>query len=188
MPTPEEIRKALRFGSVMAEVHGRNRVGDDPDQLGDFVERDHNVLPLAVERTPAELRVEAEAVLTSLVDTSALNPPAQDLRKGSPIAAGGANAANQLGVRPRRSTTLGRVMTRSRSQTHGRRSQNSSTSGMRASKMCWRLAPSALRAPISWGAALLRSTGCSMGTRWRASRELELGVEHCPLRRAQRAA
>jgi len=54
------------------------------------------VLPLAVERSPAELRIEAEAVLTSLVDTSALNPPAQDLRKGSPIAAGGADAANQL--------------------------------------------------------------------------------------------
>jgi len=54
------------------------------------------VLPLSVERSPAELRIEAESVLKHLVDTPALNPLANDLSGGRQIAAANTRAADQL--------------------------------------------------------------------------------------------
>jgi hypothetical protein len=95
-PSPEEIRKALRLGWVMAEVHGRNRLDDDPRLLDPSIQRAKGVLPLAVERSPAELRIEAESVLKSLVDTDELNPVANDLREGHQVAAAGTRAADQM--------------------------------------------------------------------------------------------
>lgn len=61
-----EVVNALRLGWYVAEVRGRNRpAGPRPpgDELPD--RRDH-VSPLRVERTPEELRIEAQTVLQKL--------------------------------------------------------------------------------------------------------------------------
>jgi hypothetical protein len=49
----------------MAEVHGRNRRGDDLEPLGARIDRG-SALPLSVERSPAEQRIQAEFVIAKL--------------------------------------------------------------------------------------------------------------------------
>ncbi len=81
MPTPDdalEVIRALRLGWYIAEVRGRNWPAG-PKPPGDELPRggDHS-LPLHTERTAAELRAEAQAVLCKLsgelqVDTVTVN-------------------------------------------------------------------------------------------------------------------
>jgi hypothetical protein len=56
---------ALRLGWCMAEVRGRNRP-DAPAGSGVEPPRTGHALPLQIERTPAELRIEAQALLIVL--------------------------------------------------------------------------------------------------------------------------
>ena len=56
---------ALRLGWCMAEVRGRNRP-DAPAGSGAEPPRTGHALPLQIERTPAELRIEAQALLIVL--------------------------------------------------------------------------------------------------------------------------
>ena len=67
MPTDAaEVTNALRFGWYVAEVRGRNRP-QGPQPAGDLLpERGVHDLPLRVERSAAELRIEAQAVLGQL--------------------------------------------------------------------------------------------------------------------------
>ena len=55
----------LRLGWCMAEVRGRNRP-DSPSGAGVRPPRTGHALPLHIERTPAELRIEAQALLIVL--------------------------------------------------------------------------------------------------------------------------
>jgi hypothetical protein len=59
------VVSALRLGWCMAEVRGRNRP-DAPVGTGAEPPRTGHALPLQIERTPAELRIEAQALLTVL--------------------------------------------------------------------------------------------------------------------------
>ncbi len=69
MPMPTdvvEVTNALRFGWYVAEVRGRNWP-QCPQPAGDLLpERGVDDLPLRVERSATELRIEAQAVLGQL--------------------------------------------------------------------------------------------------------------------------
>jgi hypothetical protein len=61
-----DVVSALRLGWYIAEVRGRNRPGGPEPTGHELPSRDNHVLPLRVERTTAELRAEALAVLRRL--------------------------------------------------------------------------------------------------------------------------
>jgi hypothetical protein len=81
MSAPEdalEVISALRLGWYIAEVRGRNRPAGPQPAGNELPDRDNHVLPLRIERTAAELRAEAQAVLHKLsgdlhVDTVIVN-------------------------------------------------------------------------------------------------------------------
>jgi len=64
-PDAAAVVSALRLGWCMAEVRGRNRP-DPPPGAGAEPPRPGHALPLEIERTPDELRIEAEMLLMSL--------------------------------------------------------------------------------------------------------------------------
>jgi hypothetical protein len=69
MSAPEdalEVISALRLGWYIAEVRGRNRPAGPQPPGNELPDRDNYVLPLRIERTAAELRAEAQAVLHEL--------------------------------------------------------------------------------------------------------------------------
>jgi hypothetical protein len=69
MPSGEnrsDVICALRFGWYLAEVRGRNRPGGPQPAVGKLPDRHSHALPLRIERTPAELRIEAQVVLERL--------------------------------------------------------------------------------------------------------------------------
>jgi hypothetical protein len=69
MPTPEDspqVLSALRLGWYVAEVRGRNRPGGPQPAADSLPNRRGHVLPLRIERTGPELRIEAQAVLCKL--------------------------------------------------------------------------------------------------------------------------
>lgn len=69
MPMPEDshgVLGALRFGWYVAEVRGRNRPGAPQPPADRLPGRQNHVLPLHIERTTTELRIEAQAVLHKL--------------------------------------------------------------------------------------------------------------------------
>jgi hypothetical protein len=71
MPAPADANKvlsALRLGWYVAEVRGRNRPGGPRPAADQLPSRQNHVLPLHVERTYPELRIEAQAVLQKLSD------------------------------------------------------------------------------------------------------------------------
>jgi hypothetical protein len=61
-----EVINALRLGWYVAEVRGRSRPGGLRPQEDALPSRGHHVLPLRIERTPVELRIEAQAILHKL--------------------------------------------------------------------------------------------------------------------------
>ncbi len=64
-PDAAAVVSALRLGWCMAEVRGRNRP-DPPPGAGAEPPRPDHALPLEIERTPDELRIEAETLLIVL--------------------------------------------------------------------------------------------------------------------------
>ena len=85
MPTPEDalaVVNALRLSWYMAEVRGRNRPAGPQPPGGELPNRGEHVLPLRIERTAAELRIEAQTILHKLcgdldVDTVSVNDQRQ---------------------------------------------------------------------------------------------------------------
>ena len=81
MAAPEdsaEVLSALRLGWYVAEVRGRNRPGGPVPPAESLPNRQGHVLPLRMERTPEELRIEAQVVLHKLardlgVDTTTVD-------------------------------------------------------------------------------------------------------------------
>jgi hypothetical protein len=61
-----DVLAALRFGWYLAEVRGRNRPGGPRPAAGELPSRQDQALPLRMERTPTELRIEAQVVLQRL--------------------------------------------------------------------------------------------------------------------------
>jgi hypothetical protein len=59
----DAVVAALRLGWYMAEVRGRNRPGGPPGQELSRVGQSSHSLPLSFERSPTELRIQAQAVL-----------------------------------------------------------------------------------------------------------------------------
>ena len=86
MPTPGDSPKvltALRLGWYVAEVRGRNRPGGPRPAPNSLPNRQDHVLPLRIERTAPESRIEAQAVLCTLshdlgVDTVTVDGQQQD--------------------------------------------------------------------------------------------------------------
>lgn len=86
MPTPEDSPQALgalRLGWYVAEVRGRNRPGGRQPIADPMPNRLDHVLPMRIERTGPELRIEAQAVLGKLagvlgVDAVTVNGQEQD--------------------------------------------------------------------------------------------------------------
>ena len=68
-----DARALMRLGWMVAETRGRYRLGDDRRLSPLTVDRAGAVLPLATERTPAELRIEAEKVLTQVAGEQKLD-------------------------------------------------------------------------------------------------------------------
>ncbi len=69
MPAPHDadlVLTAIRLGCYMAEVRGRNRPAAPVGSVADVPDRAAHVLPLRTERTPTELRIEAQLVLGAL--------------------------------------------------------------------------------------------------------------------------
>jgi hypothetical protein len=56
----------MRLGWYVAEVRGRNRPGGPKPPAETLPDRQGHVLPLRIERTPDELRIEAQVVLRQL--------------------------------------------------------------------------------------------------------------------------
>jgi hypothetical protein len=85
MPTPDDalaVVNALRLGWYMAEVRGRNRPAGPQPPGGELPSRGEHMLPLRIERTTAELRIEAQTILHKLcgdldVDTVGVNDQKQ---------------------------------------------------------------------------------------------------------------
>jgi hypothetical protein len=63
-----EVVNALRLGWYMAEVRGRNRPAGPQPPGDELPSRKDHVLPLRIERTATELRIEAQTVLHKLCD------------------------------------------------------------------------------------------------------------------------
>lgn len=61
-----DVLSALRLGWYVAEVRGRNRPGGPVPPAESLPNRAGHVLPLRIERTPEELRIEAQAVVRKL--------------------------------------------------------------------------------------------------------------------------
>ncbi len=69
MTAPDDAKRvmsALRLGWYLAEVRGRNRPGGPPGSTARMPRPDDHALPLHVERSPAELRIEAQSVTAAL--------------------------------------------------------------------------------------------------------------------------
>jgi hypothetical protein len=69
MAVPQDapaVVSALRLGWCMAEVRGRNRPHAPPGAGAELPSRRGHALPLQTERTPAELRIQAQALLIVL--------------------------------------------------------------------------------------------------------------------------
>src|SRR5215471_12630258 len=76
MPDPadsEMVLTALRFGWCLAEVRGRSRPGGPQPPADVLPDREGHVLPLRVERTAPELRIEAQVVLQKLAGDLAVD-------------------------------------------------------------------------------------------------------------------
>jgi hypothetical protein len=78
-----KVLTALRLGWYVAEVRGRNRPGGPRPAPNSLPDRQDHVLPLRIERTAPESRIEAQAVLCKLshdlgVDTVTVNSQQQN--------------------------------------------------------------------------------------------------------------
>ncbi len=62
----EHVLCALRLGWFLAEVRGRNRPGGQPGVSVSMPENDDHALPLRIERSATELRIEAQKVVAQL--------------------------------------------------------------------------------------------------------------------------
>lgn len=76
---PTSARDVMRLGWMVAEVRGRCRLGDDPRlKVSPAFDRTGRALPLAGERSAAEQRIEAEAVLGALAKAQHVDFDAQN--------------------------------------------------------------------------------------------------------------
>lgn len=66
-------RSLMRLGWMIAETRGRYRLGDESRLSPLRVDRAGAVLPLAIERSPAELRIESEKGLTQIANEQKLD-------------------------------------------------------------------------------------------------------------------
>ena len=69
MTAPDDAHKvmtAFRLGWYLAEVRGRNRPGGPPGSNAQMPDHIDHALPLRNERSPTELRIEAQAVIAAL--------------------------------------------------------------------------------------------------------------------------
>jgi hypothetical protein len=64
--TDDPVMRALRLGWYLAEFRGRSRPDAPPGSHTAMHDRAHHALPLRVERTPTELRIQALAVVQGL--------------------------------------------------------------------------------------------------------------------------
>jgi hypothetical protein len=63
-----QVQAAIRLGWSMAEVRGRNRPDGPKGAIADVPPRDNYPLPLRIERTAVDLRIEAQVVTRILAD------------------------------------------------------------------------------------------------------------------------
>ena len=76
MTAPEDsadVLSALRLGWYLAEARGRNRPGGPVPPAESRPNRQGHALPLRMERTPEELRIEAQAVVRKLAHDLAVD-------------------------------------------------------------------------------------------------------------------
>jgi hypothetical protein len=62
----KQVMSALRLGWYLAEVRGRNRPGGPPGSSARMPDHNDDALPLRNERSPTELRIEAQSVIAAL--------------------------------------------------------------------------------------------------------------------------
>src|SRR6266566_3084443 len=76
MTVPDDAKKvlaAIRLGWIMAEVRGRNRPDAPPGANAKLPGPPSQALPLHIEQTKTELRIEAQKVLGAMARELALN-------------------------------------------------------------------------------------------------------------------
>lgn len=84
MPTPEDLPQvlsAVRLGWYVVEVRGRNRPGGLRSAAGPLPNLLGHVLPIRIERTGPELRIEAQAILCWLVISACTRSPSMASRR-----------------------------------------------------------------------------------------------------------
>jgi hypothetical protein len=81
------VMSALRLGLYLAEVRGRNRPGGPPGSSARMPKHNDHALPLRIERSPTELRIEAESVTAALARELQVDRAADDSRFGTAIEA-----------------------------------------------------------------------------------------------------
>jgi hypothetical protein len=100
MPVPDdaaEVLAAVRLGWCVAEVRGRNRPDAPPSPADRLPSRAGHPLPLQSERSPAEARFAAQAVLMALVEKLDVDAGTRaDRVQGSGYAKKIADVARQL--------------------------------------------------------------------------------------------
>ncbi|HEY6276226.1 MAG TPA: hypothetical protein VIX86_07825 [Streptosporangiaceae bacterium] len=109
-PAADEARavlSALRLGWCLAEARGRNRPGGPP--AGDIPMPDHHdhALPLRIERSPAELRIEAQTVVAELAKRLGVDGAGDGTSFGSALDKAARNLAQ---IRAREASALERAL------------------------------------------------------------------------------
>jgi hypothetical protein len=66
MDDAREVLSALRLGWSVAEMRGRNRPGGPSGDIGGMPDHIDHPLPLRIERSKTELRIEVQSVLAEL--------------------------------------------------------------------------------------------------------------------------
>jgi hypothetical protein len=82
-----QVMSALRLGLYLAEVRGRNRPGGPPGSGVRMPKHNDHALPLRIERSPTELRIEAQSVTAALARELRVDEAADGSRFGAAIEA-----------------------------------------------------------------------------------------------------
>ncbi|HTX29468.1 MAG TPA: hypothetical protein VME19_20875 [Streptosporangiaceae bacterium] len=81
------VMSALRLGLYLAEVRGRNRPDGPPGSGARMPKHNDHALPLRIERSPTELRIEAQSVTAALARELRVDEAADGSRFGTDIEA-----------------------------------------------------------------------------------------------------
>lgn len=81
----KDLLSAIRLGWSMAETRGRNRPDGPSGEVVGLPDQKDHPLPLGIERSPAELRIEAQSVVAALAKELHVDDPGTDVSFGAEL-------------------------------------------------------------------------------------------------------